>query len=262
MTEAKHDTKRSADQSIAGRIAHCYLHEQRTKMASGAALDRPHWSLVLLVPKLSQDAAQCPNYGRLAAMCMEASSQAWGAAWPAGGKWPILNGDVPFEQKPQPGVTPLTHEQIIARNAWRIGCWHIEATSYLKTPVPVCVVKNGVAVDIDAQTLHGVQQYKSGDYGQVLLNTYTFHTKTFGVNFGLQAVQFTHPGEAIGGGGGPREASKMFGAVQGVAPAAAWLPMPPAAPVAAAPLAPPAPPAPPMPPPVPAAGAPAFPIPR
>lgn len=256
MTEAKHDTKRSAEQSIEGRIVHCYLHELRTKMASGAPLKRPHYSLALLVPKLSQDAAQCPNYGRLAAMCMEASSQAWGPAWPAGGKWPILNGDVPFEQKSQPGVTPLTPEQIIARNAWRTGCWHIEATSYLKTPVPVCVVKNGVAVDIEAQMLHGVQQYKSGDYGRVLCNTFTFHSTTFGVNFGLNAVQFTHPGDVIGGNGGPREASKMFGAVVGVAPAGN-VPMPPAAPVAPSLPAPPVHVAPPPPP-----GLPAFPVPR
>lgn len=266
------------------RTAYPFVHTKRTKSAAGEPVDKPHFVLTVMVPKLTNDATTCPNYAMLAAHCMEAATKAWGS-WPQGGKWPIQDGDIPYPQKLKPGQTPLTAEQIAERNKWRVGYWIIEATNYTDEGPRVAVVQNGIEQEIKSQTVGGQQLYKSGDFGFVFLCAYTFHNKTFGVNFSLEGVCFTRPGEKIGNSG-PKSVSSMFGGVgaavgagmataqppgppnpghpyapggvgnpapvaPGTAPmppvapvAAGAAPMPPAAPVA--PVAPPAPPAPPV----------------
>lgn len=295
MTDVKHKSQRSETILIGeARIAFPFHHEKRTKSAGGKPLDKPRHDAVVLVPQLSTDPAQCANYGKLAALCMEAARKAWPSSvdaagnwtWPAGGKWPIQNGNTPHASKPKPGMPAKTPEQIAAANKWREGYWVIEVSTNLDPGPRVCVMQNGVAQEIPANVVAGVQLYKSGDYGYVSLNAYTFQNETWGVNFGYEGVLYTRPGEAIGSSG-PRSASQMFGsvagmvappntptvisipaapAVPGAAPSAA-APQPPAppAPVAAPPLAPAAaaPPAPPMPPAPPVPGTlPAFPAPQ
>lgn len=271
--QAKHKSQRSVSRLIgqyldaAGKpagapiecqLAHTYLHTKRTKSAAGDPVEKPHFAVAVKVPKLSNDATKCSNYAALAAHCMEAATKAWGS-WPQGGKWPIQDGDIPYEQKLKPGQTPLTKEQIAERNKWRTGHWIIEATNYLDEGPRVAVVQNGVEVEIKSQTVGGVQFYKSGDYGYVFAGAWTFHNKTFGVNFGLDGVCFTRPGERIGAG--PKSVQSMFGGVGASVSAgmatAAQPPGPPAGAVAGAPagsapmppgapnVAPPSPPAPP-----------------
>lgn len=249
MTEVKHKSQRSETALIGEcRIAFPFHQEKRTKSAGGDPLDKPRNDCVVLVPKLSRDPAQCANYAKLAGLCMEAAKKAWNE-FPQGGKWPIQDGDVPHQPKPKPGIAPLTPEQIAAKNAWRVGHWVIEVSTNLDPGPRVCLLKNGVAEEIPAKVVNGVQLYKSGDYGYVSLNAYTFQNKTFGVNFGYEGVLYTRPGEAIGSSG-PRSASQMFGGVAGTvaqpapmppgtgagqgAPAYAPPPSPPMAPVAPA----------------------------
>jgi hypothetical protein len=239
MTTEKHKSQRS-ETALVGecRIAFPFHHEKRTKSAGGRALDKPRHDAVVLVPKLHPEATQCGNYATLAGLCMQAATKAWGQ-WPQGGKWPIQDGDIPHQPKPKPGVTPLTPEQIAQKNAWRKGYWVIEVSTNLDPGPRVCLLQNGVAQEIPAKVVAGQSLYKSGDYGYVSLNAYTFHNETFGVNFGYEGVLYTRPGEAIGSSG-PRSAQQMFGSVAGmVAPAAS-----PAAPAAGAPPAPPMPAAP------------------
>jgi hypothetical protein len=280
--EVKHKAQRSvsrmvgqfldAQQKVAGAPLECqtaypFLHVKRTKSAAGDVIDKPHFAITVKVPKLTNDATTCPNYANLAAHCMEAATKAWGS-WPAGGKWPIQDGDIPYPQKLKPGQTPLTAEQIAERNKWRTGHWIIEATNYLDEGPRVAIVQNGTEMPITAQTIAGQQLYKSGDYAFPFIGAYTFHNKTFGVNFSLEGVCFTRPGEKIGNSG-QKSVQSMFGGVgaavgagmvtaqppgppAGPAPMApaGTAPMPPAAPTAPAappapPLAPVAPPAPP-----------------
>ena len=302
---AKHESKRSVSRLLgqyldaAGKpagapiecqFAHIFAHQKRTKMANGKPNKTPHFSVAVKVPKLHQDPTQCTNYAAIAAHCMEAATKAWGS-WPQGGKWPIQNGDVPYEQKPQPGVVPLTPEQIVERNKWRVGHWIIECTNYLEEGPRVAVVQNGVEVPITAQRAGGTEFYKSGDHGYIFLGAWTFHNETFGTNFGFDGLCFTRPGERIGAG--PKSVASMFGGVgagvgAGMAapgptgpapnampalPQSASAPLPPGAPAAPpAPMAPPvhqvappappaAPPAPPLAPPPGAAGMPALPVP-
>lgn len=247
MADVKHDTKRSEVQLIGEvRIAYPKIHEKRTESAGGAKLDTPHYTVDLLLPKLGP-AESCPNYKKLSDMAMEAATKAW-AAWPDGGKWPVRNGDIPFPHKPKPGEKALTPEQLVARNAWRAGCWHIEATNYLDSGPKVSILANGVMQDIPAQTVAGTQLYKSGDFGYVSMNAYSFQNKTWGVNYGFEGVAYTRQGELIGGG--PKSSAQMFagipvgaGAVQAAPPSA-----PPLPPVAVAPPLAPVAPSPPMPP--------------
>jgi len=291
MTEvAKHKSQRSVSRLLgqyldaAGKVAgapiecqfaYPFLHTKRTKSAAGEPVATPHFVVTVKVPKLSTDATKCANYAALAAHCMEAAGKAWGS-WPQGGKWPIADGDQPYAQVLKPGTTPLTPEQIAERNKWRTGHWVIEATNYLDTGPRVAVVQNGVEQEIKSQSVGGVDLYKSGDYGYIFLGCWSYQNKLFGVNFGLDGVCFTRPGERIGAG--PKSVASMFGGVgasvgagmaqagPGPLPSApvGSAPMPPAAPSApvAAPPAPVAPMPPGLPPAPPAAPAlPAFPTP-
>lgn len=238
------------------RIAYPFHFEKRTKSAGGAALDKPRNDAVVMAPKVGVG-GDCPNYKLLCAFLMEAAVDAW-KAWPVGYNPKIQDGDVPHRPKPKPGVTPLTEEQIQARNAWRRGYWIVEvATPPSKSP-KVCLMQNGQFVEIPAQKMAGQELFKSGDYGYVSMNAYTFENpQNFGVNFGYEGVLYSRPGELIGNASGPRSATQMFGSVAGMAtttapvmPSAApvmptmpqpAIAQPPAAPVMLAPPAPPAP---------------------
>ena len=262
MTEvAKHKSSRSVSRLLgqyldaAGavqgapiecRFAYPFLHTKRTKSAAGDPVDKPHFVVTVMVPKLSSDATKCANYGALAAHCMEAAGKAWGS-WPQGGKWPIQDGDIPYPQKLKPGQVALTPEQVAERNKWRTGHWIIDATNYLDEGPRVAIVQNGIEQPITSRTIVGQELYKSGDHGYVFLGAWTFHNKTFGTNFGLEGVCYTRPGEKIGGGG-QKSVQSMFGGVgaahgpgmvaaQPPGPPIGTAPMPPGA---AAPVAPPA----------------------
>jgi hypothetical protein len=257
-TKKTHDTKRSETQLIGeARLAHVYHHDKKTKSAGGAILDKPHFAAVVMLPKLGP-AESCPNYKRLSDMAMEAATKAW-AGWPDGGKWPVEDGDIPYPHKPKPGEKAMTAEQLAERNKWRVGSWCVDVTNYLPSGPKVSVLTGGVLQDIPAQTVAGVQLYKSGDYGYVSMNAYTFHSEkgTWGVNFGYEGVAYTRQGELIGGG--PKSSAQMFAGIPlGAsgpgptgAPAAPRPPQapgaPPLPPVAGPPLAPTAPAAPPLP---------------
>lgn len=286
MTEvAKHKATRSEPTLTPEcRIAYPFIHERRTKDGTGKLLDFPRHDATVLVPKLNADPAQCANYQMLAKHCMDAcvAQPGWGG-FPQGGHWPIKDGDAPpTARAPAPGQAPKAAKDY----PWRKGHWVIEIGSGSEIGPRVCVMQAGQAVEIPARTVAGKVMYKSGDYCHVSLHAYTFHNKTWGVKFGFEGVLFTRPGEAIGGGGGPREASAMFGGIApvasgpvplgppGVAPTAAaptpqsYAPPVPAAPAAPVPgYAPPAPPmapaaqpyAPPLPPAAPVAAPPAPP---
>lgn len=214
MADVKHDTKRSETQLIGEvRIAFPYHQEKRLKSAGGALLDKPRYDATILYPKLGP-AESCPNYKRLSEMAMEAATKAW-AGWPEGGKWPIADGDIPYPHKPKPGEKALTPEQIAERNKWRVGSWVVEVSTILEPGVKVSILNNGVMQDVPAQTVAGVQTYKSGDYGYVSMNAYSFQNKTWGVNFGYEGVAYTRPGELIGGG--PRSSTQMFAGLPALA---------------------------------------------
>jgi|SRR6185369_8613556 len=266
MADVKHDTKRSETQLIGEcRIAYPFHFEKRTKTAGGALLKSPRNDAVVLVPKLGP-AETCPNYAKLSAMAMEAATKAWGS-WPDGGKWPIQDGDIPHAHKPKPGEKALTPEQITERNKWRVGSWVVEVATNLAQGPKVSLLQGGAMQDIPAQDINGVRMFKSGDYGYVSMNAYSFQRETWGVNFSYEGVAYTRPGELIGGG--PKSTAQMFagipigttgpGMVRQPAPpipGAASVASPPLAPVApVAPVYAPAPGAPPMPPSAPVAHA-------
>lgn len=249
MAEVKHDTKRSETALIGeARIAYPFHFEKRTKTAGGAILKSPRNDAVILVPKLGP-AETCPNYAKLSSMAMEAATKAWGT-WPEGGKWPIQDGDIPHAHKPKPGEKALTPEQIIERNKWRTGSWVVEVATNLAQGPKVSILQNGVMQDIPAQDINGVRMFKSGDYGYVSMNAYSFQRETWGVNFSYEGVAYTRQGELIGGG--PKSSAQMFAGIpvgtsgaSMVTTATAPRPpvaSPPLAPVASAPGAPPMPP--------------------
>ncbi len=262
---AKHNTQRSGTVLIGEcRIAYPYHDEKRTKSAGGRDLQKPHFNAVLLIPKTGP-AESCPKYKQLSDMCMEAALKAWPAGWPEGGKWPIEDGDIPYQSKPKPGEVPMTAAQLAERNKWRVGYWCVEVSNYLKESPKVTLLSNGVMQDIPAKVVAGVALYKSGDFGFVSMNAFTFHNETWGVKFGYEGVCYTRQGEVIGNSG-PKSTQAMFGALGGTiappaapgapvapgaprppgpaAPTAALAPLPPMPPVPGAPR-PPGPPAPP-----------------
>jgi hypothetical protein len=218
MSEAHKSQRSEAVLTPEVRIAYPFVHEKRTKRANGTPMPKPRFDSVLLLPKLHTDPAQCPNYKFLSDLCMQAATKAWGS-WPAGGHWPIQDGDAPPKPKaPVPGQAPAVVDP--AKSAWRKGHWVIEATSYLDTGPRVAVMQGGQPVEIPARVIAGKTMYKSGDYGIASISAFTFQNEKFGVNFGLEGILFTREGERIGSGG-QRSAAEMFG---GVAPPASVAP--------------------------------------
>lgn len=185
-------------------------------------------------------------------MAMEAATKAWNG-WPEGGRWPIEDGDIPYKYKTKPGEKPLTPEQVIERNKWRVGYWVVEVTNYTDQGPKISFLRDGILQDVPAQNMAGVEVYKSGDHGYVSMNTYTYQRDSnWGVNFSYEGIAYTRQGDRIGGG--PKSSAQMFAGIPGVTGAAPGAPAPaapsaPAAPtVTAPPLAPAAPSTPPLPP--------------
>lgn len=242
-----HETQRSETQLFGEvRIAFPYHFEKRTETAGKIKLNTPRNDALLLVPKLGPPES-CANYLKLAGMAMEAATKAW-QGWPDGGKWPIQDGDIPHVSKPKPGEKPLTPEQIAERNKWRTGCWVIEVRNSLPVGPKVAVLQNGRIVEIPAQDVNGMRLYKSGDYGFVSMNAFTYHFDGggWGVNYSYEGVTYTRPGELIGNG--PKSASQMFAGIPmtgGMPAAGAPVPQTPSA--APAPGGAPMPPLPPTP---------------
>jgi hypothetical protein len=209
---------------------------------------------------------QCANYLFLWGLACEAARKMWPQnvdqngqwVWPAGAQFDVKDGDVPFQSKPKPGQPLPDPVEVAKKNEWRKGYWIVEAENFLPdTKIAVAKIVNGQVVDIVAQSINGVEQYKSGDWGIPNLHAYAFENETFGCNFGFDGFLFTREGERIGNNAGPKSAAQMFGSVAGtvansnmpgataaqqVMPNGAVM-APPAAPVAP-PAAPPAPSAP------------------
>ncbi len=224
MSIQKHASTRSEPAlTPESRIVYCFLHERRTKDGQGKPLDPPRHECTILIPKLHNDPAQCPNYAMLARLCMEACNKqvAFGYNFPQGGHWPIKDGDAPPKPKLAPPGSPQQAPDA-NKYAYQKGHWVINAGSVLEPGPRVCVMQGGQAIEIPAKVIAGKVMYKSGDFGHASIQAYTYHNQTYGVKFSLEGVLFTREGEAIGGQGGPRAAAAMFG---GIAPVSAT-PMP------------------------------------
>lgn len=258
MTEAKHVATRSEPAPTPeSRLIYVYVHTPRVKDGTGKAKEFPSFEIgMVCIPKLNPDPNLCANYQALTKHCMDACMKqpGWGG-FPAGGHWPIKDGDQPMKAKTVAPGQPIADPAIAAaKYAFRKGHWIIEVGSFAtnKDGTPrvgprVCVMQGAQALEIPAQNVAGKQMYKSGDYGFVSIHAYTFHNKTFGVKFGFEGVLFTRAGDAIGGGGGPRAADQMFAGLASMA-APGSVPMQPPGPPAAPPMAPQAAYAPPAPP--------------
>jgi hypothetical protein len=237
--------------------AYPYFHEKRTKNAAGVPFVKkdgtpnPRYSATFMFPKLSNDASQCANYMFLWGLAQEAAKKMWPQnvdaagnwVWPAGAQFAVKDGDVPFVPKPKPGVPAPTAEEIAKKNAWRKGHWIVEAENFLDPGPRIAKIIGGVAADLPAKIINGVEQYKSGDFGYVNIHAYAYQNETFGVNFGFDGFCFTREGERIGGAGGPKSTQQMFGALAPVAAPSALPPGMPAPAPSAPPMAPAAPPA-------------------
>lgn len=223
--------------------AYPYFHEKRTKNSAGvpfvygvdhpkAGQPNPRYSATFMFKKLSNDPAQCANYMFLWGIAQEAAKKMWPQnvdaagnwVWPAGAQFSVKDGDVPFVPKPKPGVPAPSAEEIAKKNAWRNGYWIVEAENFLDPGPRVAKVIGGVATELPAKVINGVEQYKSGDYGFVNIHAYAYQNATFGVNFGFDGFCFTREGERIGGAGGPKSTQQMFG---GLPVASTAAPMPP-----------------------------------
>lgn len=193
------------------RIAFPYIHEKRSKRPNGMALEKPRYDATLLAPKLHVDPAQCQNYQILAAHCMEAATKLWGS-WPAGGYWPIQDGDSPPKPKaPVPGQPVAAVDP--NKYAWRKGNWIVEIGNNLDPGPRIALLQNGQAVEIPARVIAGRTLYKGGDYVVASISSYTFNKSgKFGTNFGFDGILFVGDGESIGSSG-PKSAAQMFGGV-------------------------------------------------
>lgn len=221
-----HKTSRSmAMPSMVIRGAYFYIHEKRTKNADKTAIpeDQQKYEFVGLIPKLNADPAQCANYKFFSDLAMSAvqGQEEWRGTWPAGGNWPIKDGDAK-----------------VAKYPWQAGCWVINFSTNFAPKVATQM--SGPRQEIPARRIGTTDLYKSGDYCVVSTYAFTYDNKTRGVKFDMEGVLFVAPGEVIGTAA--RSVDEMFGTTagpQGGAPA----PMPsvPAAPpIPAAPMGAPA----------------------
>jgi hypothetical protein len=231
-----HKTARSVDiTSPVIRGAYFYIHEKRQKdgQKQPIPLEKQRYEFVGLIPKTNADPAQCVNYRQFADLAMSAVSQVseWGGQLPAGGNWPISDGDDAAK---------------LVKSPWRAGCWVIKFSANF--PPKVAMLQNGQAVEIPTRQMPGQNTafYKSGDYCIVSTYAFTYDDKAKGVKFDTQGVLFVGAGEPIGSV--QRSVTQMFANTAGIAvPAASSLPTPAAAapqyapPAAPAPYAPPAP---------------------
>ncbi|MGX9443920.1 ssDNA-binding protein [Nitrobacteraceae bacterium UC4446_H13] len=207
------------------RGAYFYVHEKRTKDANKAPIpeDQQKYEFVGLIPKLNADPAQCPNYRLFSDLAMTAvqGQEEWRGNWPAGGNWPIKDGDDPVKS---------------AKYPWQKGCWVINFSGNF--PPKVAILQNGAPTEIPARRIGTQDLYKSGDYCVVSTYAFTYDNKTRGVKFDMEGVLFMAPGEVIGTAS--RSVNDMFGtAAPGAAPGPAPAMAPPTiAPPPVAPVAP------------------------
>lgn len=198
-----HKTSRSAEFTTPVlRIAYPYVHEKRTKDADkkDIPVEKQKHELVGLVPKLHTDPLQCPNYKLFADIAMQAIAGCtdFGGQFPAGGQWPIKDGDQKRDKYP-----------------WQAGHWVVKFSSMF--PVRVALLQGGQPVEIPAKRMPGQMNdaYKSGDYGIVSGQAFTYDEKSKGVKFGFSGVLWVGAGEAIGQV--QRTAAQMFAGVGNVA---------------------------------------------
>lgn len=235
-----HKTVRSASiHSPTIRGAYFYLHEKRTTDAEKKPIpvDQQKHEFVGLIPKLNADATKCANYTLFANLAMPLVAQVpeWGGQWPAGGNWPIKDGDQKAAQLDQHGKS---------KYPWMAGHWVINFSS--NYPPKIAVLQNGAVTEIPARRMPGAMAnaYKSGDFCVVSTYAFSYDNKSKGVKYDIEGVLFVGAGEAIGTA--QRSAAQIF---EGVSAAPAGLPMPGAgAPQPGPTVYAPAPGAPPMPP--------------
>lgn len=222
-----HKTSRSlAMPSMVIRGAYFYIHEKRTKDAAKAPIpeDQQKYEFVGLIPKLNPDPAQCANYRFFSDLAMSAvqGQEEWRGNWPAGGNWPIKDGDDPVKS---------------AKYPWQKGSWVINFSTNFAPKVATQM--SGPRQEIPARRIGTTDLYKSGDHCVVSTYAFTYDNKTRGVKFDMEGVLFISPGEVIGTAS--RSVDDMFGsaapsATPAPGPAPAAPPMAPiAAPVAASP---------------------------
>lgn len=227
-----HKTSRSlAAPSMTIRGAYFYIHEKRTKDAEKKPIpeDQQKFEFVGLIPKLNADPAQCANYRFFSDLAMQAvqGQEEWRGNWPAGGNWPIKDGDDPVKS---------------AKYPWQKGNWVINfSTNYQPK---VALMQNGVPTEIPARRVGTQDLYKSGDYCVVSTYAFSYDNKVRGVKFDMEGILFVAPGEVIGTAS--RTVDQMFGGVAGAQGGAGMAPAPsaPGLPPPAAPSAPPVAPAP------------------
>jgi hypothetical protein len=190
---ADHKTFRSAPAtSMTIRGAYFYVHERRSKDASGALIpeDKQKFEFVGLIPKLNADPAQCANYKFFSDLAMTAVQGGFGT-WPAGGNWPIKDGD-----------------QKAAKYPWQKGNWVINFSTNF--PPKVAIMQNGVPTEIPARRIGTNDLYKSGDYCVISTYAFSYDKVACGVKFDLEGILFVAPGEVIGTAA--RSVDEMFGA--------------------------------------------------
>lgn len=196
-----HKTARSADFTTPViRIAFPFLHEKRTKDGNKLPIppEKQKHEFVGLIPKLNADATQCPNYKLFSDLAMQAITACadFGGQWPAGGQWPIKDGDQKRDKYP-----------------WQAGHWVIKFSSNF--PPRVALMQNGQPVEIPARRVGTQELYKSGDFGVAATHAFTFDNQSKGVKFNIDGVVFVGAGEAIGQV--QRTAAQMFANVGQIA---------------------------------------------
>ena len=217
-----HKTVRSATiQSPVIRGAYFYLHETRKKDGAGKEIpeDKQKFEFVGLIPKLNADATKCANYMLFANAAMSVVPQVpdWGGQYPAGGNWPIKDGDLKAAKYP-----------------WMAGHWVINFSGNFQPKV--ALLQNGQPTEIPARRVGAQDLYKSGDYCVVSTYAFSYDNQSRGVKFDMEGVCFVGAGEPIGAS--QRAVGQMFEGLSAVGGTST--PMPPSAPTSA-PVAPPAP---------------------
>lgn len=196
-----HKSARSADlTSPVIRGAFFYIHEKRTKDGNKAPIppEKQKYEFLGLIPKTNPDAMQCPNYRLFSDLAMQAVAGCadFSGQFPAGGQWPIKDGD-----------------QKVAKYPWQAGHWVIKFDSTY--PPRVCVLQNGQPSEIPARRVGTQDLYKSGDYVVVSTHAFTYDNNSKGVKFSIDGVMFVGAGEVIGQG--QKSATQMFGNIGPVA---------------------------------------------
>lgn len=194
---ANHKTSRSqAAASMVIRGAYFFIHEKRTKNADKTPIpeDQQKYEFVGLIPKLNPDPTQCANYRFFADLAMSAvqGQEEWRGNFPAGGNWPIKDGDDPVKSQKYP---------------WQKGAWVINFSTNFAPKVATQM--DGPRREIPARRIGTQDLYKSGDYCVVSTYAFTYDNKTRGVKFDMEGILFVAPGEVIGTAS--RSVDEMFG---------------------------------------------------